>query len=327
MKQLFISWLPFTRRSASMQPYFDYELEFISFAFKNRFSRPLEYLLKGWKTLMLFLRQHPEVIWVQLPPTPILYLAYLYKVLFNRQVILIADCHNATFRPPWIKLPGAITLLNRCHVVIVHNDWVEKQVLELGVSQERIYVLETRPALIDCDTVSCQSNFPHPWILSPCSFNRDEPIEIIFTAACLVPEITFVLTGNANRAKGIHDLSQKPANVHLAGFLPKTEFDNLLCTTDAVLGLTTLDGIQLSVANEAVGAGKPMVISNTDLLKSLFYQGAIYVDSLEPKSIAQGCKQALSNKNELTKEVIQLQEARNQRWLNQADKLDKFITE
>jgi len=310
-----------------MQPYFDYELEFISFAFKNRFSRPLEYLLKGWKTLMLFLRQHPEVIWVQLPPTPILYLAYLYKVLFNRQVILIADCHNATFRPPWIKLPGAITLLNRCHVVIVHNDWVEKQVLELGVSQERIYVLETRPALIDCDTVSCQSNFPHPWILSPCSFNRDEPIEIIFTAACLVPEITFVLTGNANRAKGIHDLSQKPANVHLAGFLPKTEFDNLLCTTDAVLGLTTLDGIQLSVANEAVGAGKPMVISNTDLLKSLFYQGAIYVDSLEPKSIAQGCKQALSNKNELTKEVIQLQEARNQRWLNQADKLDKFITE
>lgn len=327
MKQLFISWLPFTRRSASMQPYFGYELEFISFAFKNRFFRPLEYLLKGWKTLMLFLRQHPQVIWVQLPPTPILYLAYLYKVLFNRQVILIADCHNATFRHPWIKLPGTVTLLNRCHFVLVHNDWVEKQVLELGVTQEHLYVLETRPALIDYDTVSCHSNFPHPWILSPCSFNRDEPIDKILAAARLVPEITFVLTGNANRAQGIHDLSQKPANVHLAGFLPKTEFDGLLCTTDAVLGLTTLEGIQLSVANEAVGAGKPMVISNTNLLKNLFYQGAVYVDSLDPQSIAQGCKEALSKRNYLKKEVIQLQEARNQSWLTQASQLDKILTQ
>ena len=330
MKQLFISWLPFTRRSASMQPYFGYKLEFISFAFKHRFFRPLEYLLKAWKTLMLFLSQHPQVIWVQLPPTPILYLASLYnlyKVIFNRQVILIADCHNATFRPPWIKLPGIVTLLNRCHFVLVHNDWVEKQVLELGVTQERLYVLETRPALIDCNKVSCHSNFPHPWILSPCSFNRDEPIEIILAAARLVPEITFVLTGNANRAQGIHDLSEKPTNVHLAGFLPKTEFDGLLCTTDAVLGLTTLEGIQLSVANEAVGAGKPMVISNTNLLKTLFYQGAIYVDSLNPQSIAQGCQDALVKKDELTKKVIQLQEARNKCWLTQASQLDKILTQ
>jgi glycosyltransferase involved in cell wall biosynthesis len=210
-------------------------------------------------------------------------------------------------------------------MIVVHNDWVREQALEIGVIDERLYILETRPAPIDCETVKDQHDFSRPWILSPCSFNRDEPIDVILAAARLVPEITFVLTGNAERAQGIHDLSDIPPNVKLPGFLPKAEFDSLLCSTDALLGLTTLDGIQLSVANEAVGAGKPMVISDTKLLKKLFYKGATYVDSLDPESLAQGCKEALSKKNELIQEVCELRNERNKRWHEQASKIDSAI--
>ena len=326
MKQLFIAWVKFQRRSESMQPYFGYETEFISFAFKNRLLRPLEYIFKTCKTLILFLSQRPQVIWVQLPPTPILHLAHLYKLLCYHQVTIIADCHNATFRPPWKLSPGLITLLNRCNLVLVHNNWIKDQAIKIGVKYEHLYILEDAVAIVSHEISPTQNVFTKPWILTPCSFNRDEPIDKILAAARLVPEITFVLTGNANRAQGIHDLIQKPPNVHLAGFLPKAEFDSLLCTTDAVLGLTTLEGIQLSVANEAVGAGKPMVISNTNLLKTLFYQGAVYVDAIDPKSIAQGCQEALSRKDELTKEVIKLKELREKRWLTQASQLDKMLT-
>jgi glycosyltransferase involved in cell wall biosynthesis len=321
MRKLFVAWVPFQRRSVSLKSYFGYDLEFLSFAFKNRLLRPLEYILKAWKMLVLFLRQRPQVIWIQLPPTPPLHLAHLYKTLFSQQVTIIADCHNATFRRPWIRIPGTVTLLNRCDLLLVHNDWVKKQAVELGITHEHLYVLEDPIPLVEDRTVQAQNVFPHPWILCPCSFNKDEPIQAVIESARLVPEITFVLTGNTTRAKGIHDLNDIPPNVKLAGFLPTAEFDSFLCNTDVVLGLTKLEGVQLSVANEAVGVGKPMVLSNTELLQRLFYKGAVYVDSVNPESIAQGCKEALLRKNELAKEVSELKEERSKGWQEQVDKV------
>lgn len=325
MKQLFVAWVPFQRRSVSLKSYFGYELEFLSFAFKNRFLRPLEYIFKAWKMLTLCLHQQPQVIWVQLPPTPPLYLAHIYKVLFNRQVTIIADCHNATFRPPWISSPGTLALLNSSDLLLVHNDWVKKQAIEIGISNDRLCVLEDPVALVEDRTEQNQNVFPHPWILCPCSFNKDEPIEAVLDAARLAPEITFVLTGNIARAKGIHNLSDIPPNVKLVGFLPTAEFDSFLCNTDVVLGLTKLEGIQLSVANEAVGVGKPMVLSNTELLQRLFYKGAVYVDCLNSQSIAKGCKEALLRKNVLAKEVSELRAERDQAWQEQVEKVDSVI--
>lgn len=324
MKQLFVAWT-FMRRPESMQPHFGYDVSFLSFAFPNRYLRPLEYLLKGWKTLVLLLRERPQVVWIQVAPTPLLYAVQLYKTLFNRRLTIIADCHNSMFRAPWIRFPGALALLNLCDLVLVHNTWVYERATAIGVTAVRLHILETKPATLDCQVIQEQVTFPKPWILLPCSFNADEPIDVVLSTARLIPEITFVVTGNTARAKGLHDLSNIPSNIKLVGFLPKTEFDMLLCATDAILGLTILDGVQLSVANEAVGTIKPMVLSNTELLKELFYKGAVYVDPLNPQSIAQGCKEVISRKIELTEEVSQLKIERNKRWLGQADKVDKIL--
>ncbi|MBU7583975.1 MAG: glycosyltransferase [Nostoc sp. TH1S01] len=325
MKQLFIAWVPFQRRPLSMQSYFGYEIEFLSFAFNTRLLRPLEYLLKAWKTLNLFIRQQPHVIWVQLPPTPLLHLAHLYKVFLNQKVIIIADCHNPTFLSPWINFPGTVSLLNRCDLVLIHNHAVKEPAFINGVKNQVLYVLETLPASTEDSKISNQKLFSYPWILCPCSFDQDESIEAILDAARLAPEITFVLTGKVSRAKGIHDLSNVPPNINLVGFLPTAEFNHLLYSTDIVLALTKLEGIQLSVANEAVGFGKPMVLANTKILKELFYKGAIYVNALDPYSIAQGCREAFLKKNELTNEVQELALERKQKWLAQASQIDKAL--
>jgi len=325
MKQLFIAWVPFQRRNISMQSHYGYELKFLSFAFKSRYLRFVEYIFKAWKTLELCLHYQPQALWLQLAPTPLLYIAHLYKGLFDRQVKIIADCHNVMFRAPWIRFPGAVAFLNQCDLVLVHNDWVKNQATAIGVTPERLYVLEDPPAVLDDEIVQGQELFPHPWILYPCSFNRDEPIGNVLAAAHLIPDITLVLTGNTARAKGIHDLSDIPPNVKLAGFLPKVEFDMLLHTTDAVLGLTMLEGIQLCAANEAVGTGKPLILSETKILKDLFYKGAVYVDSDRPESIAQCCQEAISRKSELSEEVAELREERYKRWLDQASYVDAIL--
>jgi glycosyltransferase involved in cell wall biosynthesis len=93
------------------------------------------------------------------------------------------------------------------------------------------------------------------------------------------------------------------------------------------LGLTKLEGIQLSVANEAMGAGKPMVLSNTELLQRLFYKGAVYVDCLNPQSISKGCQEALLKKNELAKEVSELRAERDQGWQEQVNQVAATLSD
>lgn len=333
MKQLFIAWVPFQRRSVSMRDHFGYDLEFISLSFKNRLFRPFEYVIKTAKTLGLFVSRRPRVVWLQLPPTILLYLSYLYKLVLKRDALIIADCHNATFRKPWISLPGIVGLLNRCALVLVHSEQVEQQAKALGVIPDLVCLLEDPPTLIEAssrpyDSPSTSGEpafYTHPWVLCPCSFNRDEPIEELIAAARLAPEITFVITGKPSRAKGIHDLTNLPSNVVLSGFLPLERFDELLLNADVVLGLTKLDGIQLSAAGEAVSTGTPMVLSATTLLKKLFYKGAIYVDSDVPESIAQGTQRAIAAHDDLTQAVIDLRRERQRTWLGQTSRVNMLL--
>lgn len=329
MKQLFIAWVPFQRRSVSMQEHFGYDLEFISLSLKKRFLRPFEYVVKAVKTLGLLVTQRPEVLWLQLPPTVLLYLGYVYRALLKRDAVIIADCHNATFRKPWIVLPGVVSLLNRCALVLVHSEQVEQQAKALGISPALVYLLEDPPGAIALSKAApaedTQLSYTYPWVLCPCSFNRDEPIEELIAAARLVPKVTFVITGKPSRAKGIHDLSDLPSNVVLSGFLALEEFDRLLVNTDVILGLTKLDGIQLSAAVEAVSVGTPMVLSDTVLLKKLFYKGAVYVDSNRPESLAEGVRQAIADRETLSQDVADLKKERQLSWLNQTSKVNSLL--
>ncbi|WP_287453911.1 glycosyltransferase [Leptolyngbya sp. UWPOB_LEPTO1] len=324
-KQLFITWVPFQRRSLSMQAFFGYEFCSVGFSFRNRAFRGLEYFIKCFYTFILLIRKQPDVLWIQLPPNFLLHLAHLYKRVFNPRLLIVADSHNATFRKPWIDILGTRTLLNHCNSITVHNTWVRSQAIELGLKSAAIVVLEDPPATIQAsDAPAWQIH--RPWLVCPCSFNRDEPIQVIIEAAQLAPDLTFILTGNPERARGIHDLSKLPDNVILTGFLAAAEFDQLLFGADAILGFTRLDGIQLSVANEALGVCKPIVLSNTNTLKTLFYKGAIYVDSNDPNEIAQGCYQAIQQTAQLSQAISELRREREAAWLIQATDVQQALT-
>ena len=325
-----LAWAEFQRRQVSMAEMADFECVFLPLAYKgpSHVARTLNYGLLLWRTLRLLRRRRPSRLWMQLPQMPVLWAGLLYRALFNRRVQLIADCHNAVFKPPWSGMPWGISLLARCDLVLVHNNDVLEQALALGVAAERMRVLEDVPPLRETASLGpVPGTFAarrHPWVLFAGSYGRDEPVAEVLQAARRIDNGVVAITGRlSNAAKNGHDISSVPDNVVLTGYVPVEEFDALLSHCDVVLAFTKFDGIQLSVCNEALGFAKPMVMSDTRLLRALFGNAAVTVDSSDPDAIADGIRRACEQSPHWTAAATRLARQRRQQW--QTDQLQACL--
>jgi glycosyltransferase involved in cell wall biosynthesis len=308
-----------------MQTYFNYSFRFQTSIFRKKYFRLLDYIVKGVATLNQLCQYRADVVWCQLPPLPVLLVAFIYKWVINPHVRIVADCHNAMIRPLWLKIPFCRYLLAKADVNLVHNEDVLQKAIELDIEPNNILVLEDRPAQLETNNKGQSTEFKSPWVLFPSSFSVDEPVEELVAAASFLQNVTFVLTGDPSRCHRLHDIKKFPENIVLTGFLPVEELDKLLCRADAVLGLTKYDGIQLSACNEAVGARSPIVLSNTETLKKLFYKGAVFVNSEKPEAIANGIVTAIENRERLASEVSELRNERLKNWEEQAEKVARRL--
>lgn len=324
LKQVFVAWMSFQRRQLSMAPLFGFEPVFLPVAQTLRLLRPFQYIGHAMKTISLLRKRRPRVIWVQLPQVPLLTVVLCYKRFFDRRVRIIADCHNRVLNPPWNKWPGVRAQMNGCDVVLVHNSTVMPKVEAMGIRKELLRILEDPPAVIRQVGTEAVS-FPRPWVLFLASFSPDEPVEELFEAARLAPDIHFVLAGDTNRARGRHKLSDYPENVIMPGYLSGEKLDSAIMTTDAVLALTKLDDAQLSSAAEAIGAGRPMVLSETPVTRDMYYKGGVFVDTYDPTSIVQGCRAAIEEGARLAAESLALRDERYSRWQSQAESIKELL--
>ncbi|MFC0205008.1 glycosyltransferase family protein [Novosphingobium soli] len=302
-----------------MQSYFGYEIYFIASRSEGRWGKPLSYIKQARQTLNIIRREQPDIVWVQMPPTFLLHVLQMARLVSRKPMKVIADCHNRVFRAPWSKMPGLVSRLNQATVAIAHNSEVGETALRMGIDRGKLLVFETRPAQLQrpADMPPAPAV---PEILVPCSYGPDEPISVVLEAARQAPHLRFLLTGKLAKAKARGFVDDAPSNVHFTGFLDKEAFEKLLFGCSAILGLTDFEGIQLSVANEAVGAGKAMVLSDTAILRDLFGEAALFARN-EPAALARACSDAVERAAELDARSAALREAREIRWKAQADEV------
>ena len=259
------------------------------------------------------------MVWLQIPQVPLLWAALVYRRLFDSEVRLVADCHNGMFLPRWARVPFGLSMLGHCDLVVVHNDAVLETAKEVGLPVGRTFVLEDVPPIapvVPCTVPSVVAGCPRPWILCPGSFSSDEPIEELLDAARLLGAGTIFMTGRASNASANgHDISSVPANVVMTGYLDLDDFNALLRHCDVVLALTKVEGIQLSVCNEALGFGKAMVASDTKLLRAMFGEAAVMVRSADPAAIASGIAEAYRQMEKYSSASVQLAKRRRADWV------------
>lgn len=319
-----IAWVGYQRRADAMSSHWKYEEVYISKYFKNKWLKPIDYFFKIAKTFSELIKKKPDIVWMQLPPTFMIHVIIIYKLFFNKQLVTIVDFHNSALRPKWFNFPTVQLMFRKIDIIVAHNQYVKNELIHKGFADNKVVVLEDKPFDYQCSYKGeTHSNFNS--ILFPCSFDIDEPIDVVLNAARITPEIKFFITGNYKDKLKDEFLDNKPDNVEFTGFLTKSEFEKLFFDSSAILGLTTRDNVQLSVANEALSAAKPMVLSNTKTLKKLFDHAAVFVDSLDENSISEGCLYAVSNMETLSHKTKELKDLRTIRWLDQAEIISKKI--
>lgn len=227
------------------------------------------------------LRQSPlKLLFVQNPSIVLAVLASIYSRMVG--VPLVVDRHSNfpeySSHRAWRGLFGALRTsifqllsnftIRSAHLTIVTNIPLAGLVNSRG---GKAFVLpDPIPFRLAGGGGRSLSNSPR--VLVVCSYADDEPIaEILGAAKILSDKATFRLTGDPD-CNGGRWRQNAPDNVTFTGFLPRDAYESELRNATAILVLSTNENCLLCGCYEALAVGRPLVTSDTGVLREYFYQ-------------------------------------------------------
>jgi glycosyltransferase involved in cell wall biosynthesis len=177
------------------------------------------------------------------------------------------------FQGFWSRAPFWNSILHRAQAVIVHHRIIQ------DVARQRLP--ESRLVAIS-DPIE-----PISWpvlreprrVLFICSFDPNEPVEIIAEVIEAMPEYSFYITANVNKlAPAIRARLTSLPNLTLTGFLPTDQYQRLLCSSAVVVDLDESEYAQPSGACEALSSDTPLVVTSSALIRDRFGDWAYLVE-------------------------------------------------
>ncbi len=281
-------------------------------------SAPWRYINQAFETLRRLLHERPQVVFVQSPPSLAVLSVFLYCKMTGAKYLV--DAHSTAMlmriwtRPRWLHrmlLRGAITTM-------VTNEHFAGMIQAEG---GHAFVLRDVPTQFGRPSgYPLQGTFK---IVVINTFSDDEPLEAILASARDLPEIDFYVTGNRQHARA-DILAQAPGNVHFTGFLPDAAYYALLAAADGVMCLTTREHTMQRGACEALSLGKPIITSDTQLLRSYFDRGTVHVSNTR-ESIREGIATLRAGLERYQAEILDLQSERRREWQEKRQALVSLI--
>jgi glycosyltransferase involved in cell wall biosynthesis len=321
LKITFIVWAPYQRRAEILAEQLGAPMHFVYQRRTNKLlGTPVAYVVQALRTWRILRQEVPDVIFVENPPIFCALVASLYAQRYGARYVI--DSHTGAFlSPKWRWSVGLHRSLSKgALATIVHNTSQEKIVKEWGC---RYLVIAFTPG-----------SYPHGehFVLEGqfnvavvSSFLADEPLDLVFEAAALLPEVSFYVTGNSAHIPQPL-LLRKPQNCNLTGFLSYERYVELLRGADAIMALTVNDHTLLMGGFEAVSVGTPLIVSDWPVLRDYFSQGTVHVpNSIE--GISKGVCLARREQVTLKQEMLVLQKQLEAEWVRKFTELQQLLRE
>lgn len=260
----------------------------------------LRYFKCIYQTISLIHKNKPRTVFYQSPSIILALLITVLKFIYRFKTIM--DCHNAGYKP----LEGKSKLLNciakfslkRADLVIVHNELINNDVKSINTNT--LVMSDPLPEVKKSQKCS-QSN--SGVVVFICRWSLDEPYHEVLKAATILlkemPHVKIKITGNP--PKEIKD-STLPENVELMGFLSNQDYADLLHHSALLIALTTRTDSLNCAGYEAMAYEKPMILSDSKLLKNFFSKGYEFTMN-SAEHIAQTINSALIKQDELKREI------------------------
>jgi len=310
---LMVTWWPYHAYCAGLARQLDVPARWVHYlGFQRPLVAPLKLPLQLARTAWLLGHERPAVVIVQTPPAYAPVVPVLYAALTGAGVII--DAHSQTFLSPrwrW-ALPLVRRLARRALAVLVTNEHLAATVRAWGARPIVAVSPPPPPPAPEPPVAPPVGEASAPFtVVFPCAFEPDEPLEAVLAAARQLPDVRFVLTGDAGKRPDFQVAA--PPNVELTGYLPRAAFYQRLRAANALLVLTTLEHTILQGALEGMDLGQPLIVSDTALLRAYFPCGAVHVPNT-PQGIAAGVRAAQARESTLRTEIRALRAERHAEW-------------
>lgn len=307
---LFLVWGPPSHgpRSKVFARELGIDVEFIEVT-KRRglWAAPYKYPLQLLKTVRLLKQRRPRLLFVQSPPWFAVATAAVYCALVGGRYLI--DAHSAALLSPLWTRPRLVNrlLFRRAVATVVTN---EHFAAELEAWGARAVVLRDVPTeFVRSARIELPAGFN---VMVVNTFSFDEPLEAAMEAARQVPDVTFHVTGRIpGDSRSV--TAAAPSNVKFTDYLSDEDYYGLMERVDAVMCLTTRDHTMQRGACEALSMGRPIITSDSELLRAYFKQGTIHVDNSLP-AIREAVERMRADHSRFLAEIQELRHSQLEQW-------------
>jgi glycosyltransferase involved in cell wall biosynthesis len=290
MKKFFLAWKPFCARSHNLAQHFNAQIVYIHpFSSDGKpLLAVLRYFISFFITLNTLFRKKPKVVFTLNQPIILLFAVYIYSRATGACYIL--DSHSAPFNNPILTFLRPLYKFFAIHAAInINTNQAHQKLVESWGGKS--FVIGDVP--IDFIGPYPAKKLNSDSIAVVVSYMFDEPIEEIFDAARLLPDVTFYMTGNYKKAK--RELLQKaPDNIQFQGYMEREDYLGLLISARGVMALTTRDYTMQMGAYEALSLERPIITSDWQILRNSFGPAALYTNN-RPESIKRCVNELIKN--------------------------------
>jgi glycosyltransferase involved in cell wall biosynthesis len=324
-KIIFISWAPYCSRSDNIAREFNGKSYMVYYDYlgSNYVTILLKYLLQMIKSLQILFRERPDTVFVMSPPVIACLPAFLYCKIFRKSFII--DAHTAAFLHKRWKNRNRLNsfFTKRALRTCVTNEFLADIVKKWG--GEYIILTDVPIKFPNYKRAREHPNKLRKVITLVNTFAEDEPLEDFISAAEKFDDINFFITGKITDSVK-HYVKGFRENIRFTGFLSDYDYGHLLYSSDLVCVFTKRNHTMLRGAYEAIYLGKPVVMSDWDVLKKNFPFGTVFVSNTV-KGIADGINEALASHDKLSQDAQTLRSKKIEIWEQRKGHIMKLIVE